>query len=451
MVDRIDFEAQLEARLQSRAAFASRPFDASEIAHKAIATGARRRGFGWLTWPVARPSTAWLVIVLLLVIALLGAITFAGALLRQRSRPSGVSNGWIAYAIQGGTRGTSGPSDIYLVGNGVDRRIIGSDGDKLRQVCPAFSPDGTRLAYSEGPDVPGVTPTAPSAVVIVTLGTDGLPVGPVVRFVAPSPGDVCPMWAPDGQSLAFFANPQDPQLWVARLDGTETQVAASKAIKLDGFPGQFDWSPDGTAIVAVGYDSASLWIVPVGAGQARLLPRGGAPTSDRQSDQEEPKWSPDGTRIAVVQTTWADVSGGQGATGTSTDVYRADGSGSPVELANDSSLGFSLAWSPNGKQLAAVRVTQPLNGPGQYDIVTLAPDASDERVIVTDDASQGWIRGLTWSPDGMRLVYAQDDAGSGRLISVAATGDPAPVALTRQPHDFEFTNSNNLSWQPVFP
>lgn len=457
MTDRLDFETRLQERLRARGARASRPFDAAAIAHQAIVSAGPRRRIGTFARPAPLSTFRWLAVGLLLALALLGAVALAGALLRKPAPvpTSGGSGGWVAFAVQGGSRNTFDPSDIYLVRNGVaERRIIGSDGDGLRQVCPAFSPDGTRLAYSETQDPES---GAPGAVVIVTLDDAGSPVGPLLRLPAPasSEGDVCPKWAPDGQKIAFVAQDHQPdgatkpELWVARLDGTETRIAGVG--DATGGAVEFDWSPDGTAIVAVGGDRSSLWIVPLDGGNARLLQRAGAdPGSASVVHFEDPKWSPDRTRIAVLSSTWAvDAQGGQSAVGASVEVVRVDGSGSPIQLSSAGTFAASLAWSPDGSEIAYLRSIEPPGSTLASDLLTVAPDGGAPRFITTDGING--IGGIVWAPDGTRLVYVDlaTQDGTEAIVSVSAGGDSAPVVLTKQTYTLDFTDSNNLSWQPV--
>ena len=216
MTDRLDFETRLEERLRARAALASRPFDAAAIARRVVERRRRRRRIGSLEWPSTRPALAWLVVGLLLVIALLGAVATVGALLRQRPPvpPSSVSNGWIAYSTDGqnpGSTDVTTGSDIYLVREGGEPRLIaGRQGGTTRNVCPAFSPDGTRLAF-------GVASNQGRAVVVLGLDANGA-IGDTVHITVPGSGPgVCVRWSSDGTRVGYL----DGGIVVVRgLDGS---------------------------------------------------------------------------------------------------------------------------------------------------------------------------------------------------------------------------------------
>jgi hypothetical protein len=85
----------------------------------------------------------------LLLVALLAVLLAVGT--PKDRRP--LANGPIAFARSGsGPQGPNGwvERDIYLLREDQDaHRIVGSDADGVDQVCPAFSPDGRRLAHGE--------------------------------------------------------------------------------------------------------------------------------------------------------------------------------------------------------------------------------------------------------------------------------------------------------------
>jgi hypothetical protein len=103
MSDRLDFETRLEDRLLARAAVASRPFDAAEIARRVVAANGRRRSIGWLAWPSTRPALGWLVVALLLTLALLGAIAGIGALPRNEPVRTSYEAVFLRLEVVGGS------------------------------------------------------------------------------------------------------------------------------------------------------------------------------------------------------------------------------------------------------------------------------------------------------------------------------------------------------------
>ena len=144
--------------------------------------------------------------------------------------PTNISNGWVAF-----TANDNG--DVYLVREGTPaRRIAGSDGDAIEQVCPAFSPDGTRLAHGHS-----------GALVITDLTADGVPSATATIGLEGTTLAPCATWSADGRWLAFgIATRADPlfvdEVWVVDADTAEIRRLSVLAVT------DLEWAPDTTEL-----------------------------------------------------------------------------------------------------------------------------------------------------------------------------------------------------------
>jgi Tol biopolymer transport system component len=187
-------------------------------------------------WIGASPRLRWAV-VLVVFAALLGAIAGVGALIRPPAPipPSGMSNGWIAYSTaphqSSSTSNTRWGSDIYLVRAGAAPILVAGPGaDIAWNVCPVFSPDGRRLAFSAA--IPGDGRDGRD---IVVDGVDANGVASeIARIFVPGSGPVmCPRWSSDSTRLAYLVGGADGGVVVVRgMDGsTPHSVAGDPTIE----------------------------------------------------------------------------------------------------------------------------------------------------------------------------------------------------------------------------
>ena len=208
------------------------------------------------------------------------------AFLRTRGDPLSLANhAWLAT----------------MAADGSDQQTIVTGFDSLAMRPPAWSPDGTRLAFAGDDGESGLS--------IYTVRTDGTDLRKLTRTISG------PSWSPDGERIAFAkADWGGIAVYTIAADGTDARrvTAIREDVRAPSWSSEaqirtLEWSPDGSKILFIGNQGLAKrdcgWpttdgIYVVGVDGSDLVRLG---TSEPEVYlYAAAAWSPDGRRIAVL-------------------------------------------------------------------------------------------------------------------------------------------------------
>ena len=396
--------------------------------------------------PRVRPavSVGRLVLIIavtaLLLVGMLAGLAALGAF--QSNELGGASNGWIAFVRFGS--GPSGPDgwterDLYLVREGESaHRIVGSDSDTLDQICPAFSPDGARIAHGEAE---GTYDSGYRNAALVISDLDGE--GNVseskrieVGGTFPPP---CAAWSADGRRVAFSVPLTDPVNPNRDAAGSEVWVATVANGHVDVLPDllatDLEWSPTGSELAIASGQTDRGDGNRLGDGSIRLYDAdsGRMRTLVGPSGVYSFTWSPDGARIAYQR--------GESDGGSADQeiwVVEVDGSGEHrIARGFAAFYGIGPVWSPTGDRIVYQRAKAL--GTEAHDVVLVSPDGESDEVLPdlrlpgTGESVSWRPDSVSWWPDGRELLYSAWSYGDAEerraLISLPLDGVSDPALL----------------------
>ena len=275
----------------------------------------------------------------------------------------------VIYERLTGDKGVFSTKITYVVKRGrrYELQVADADGDNAQSVLasqepimsPAWSPDGSRLAY--------VSFDQKKPIVVVQNLAQG-----TTRVVANFRGNnSAPAWSPDSRNLAVALS-KDGLTQIYRI--TASGGDAERLTESSGIDTQPAFSPDGQwiAFTSDRGGSPQVYRMPAAGGPAQRLTFEG-------SYNVGPRYSPDGKSIAYVQR-----DGGR---------YRIallELATGQVQVLTDGTLDDSPSFAPNGKMIL---YEAQVGGRGQ-----LAAVSGDGRVRQRLTSAAGDVQDPAWGP-----------------------------------------------------
>jgi Tol biopolymer transport system component len=361
----------------------------------------------------------------------------------------------------------NGPLELYIMnadGTGVQRLTYNFTDNHE----PDWSPDGSQImfvSFQGGDyDVMLINPNG-TGLQNLTSSSTAMDWGPSWR------ADVIDDSSNGGGTgvIAYCYQPVSApdihEIYTINLDGTQNRQVIDATIGLN----HHEWSPDGGQIAAVGYVNSTTWSIYLfdadGTNLTRLTTTAGV-------WDNEPSWSPDGTRFA-----WGRI---YPAEGYRSDVWIMNADGTDQHAIGV--VGDGVRWSPDGtrllyhKELANVDIWScDVDGTNEQQLTmsagdNMAPDWSPDgtkivfvstrdgnhEIYVMDSDGANPRRmtnnlvlnfGPTWSPDGSLIAFTEDVTGSDRweVFVMDSTG----ANVRRVTHMPPSRTAINPDWQPA--
>jgi uncharacterized repeat protein (TIGR01451 family) len=290
------------------------------------------------------------------------------------------NNGKIAYAAYDAVS-----YNIWVMNaDGSNRTYLTSSTDWEKD--PAFSPDGSRIAYTRGEF------TNLDDIWVMNANGTGQ------TNLTPGPGqDENAAWSPDGSKIAFESSRGgDWEIWVMNADG-------SGQTNLTNHPGPDTgptWSPDGSKIAfETSRDGAALRteiyaMNADGSGATNLTQSPGI--------EVDPDWSPDGSKIAYATLHPHQV-----------HVMNADGSGQ-TNLSQNSYSDEYPSWSPDGSKIA---FTSWRDGHGEIYVMNADGSAQNNLTQLVDEEYGPSWQTVPSADLAVSLMASSDEAKSQKPLT----------------------------------